>query len=140
MVVTVAMIVRMVVFMDVVVAMLVSMLVGGRLLLAHGRALKNVIVGVVMHVIVAMIVIMIMVMVVVVRGLLGLAPGKYCPPDLAYISKWMALPAGAQRHGSFAHNNPPKGCLEGGTIPPFQQHNQGSVYSDYRVKASGNFF
>ena len=53
------------------------------------------------------------------RGFLCLAPCKDLAPYLAYISKWMALPAGAQRHGGFTHIFLQSGLSGGGTALPF---------------------
>ena len=63
--------------------------------------------------------VMVVVMHVFVRGFLGLAPCKDLAPYLAYISKWMALPAGAQRHGGFTHIFLQSGLSGGGTALPF---------------------
>ena len=61
----------------------------------------------------------VVIVVVIVRCFLCLAPCKDLASYLAYISKWMALPAGAQRHGGFAHIFLQKGSVGRGYHPPF---------------------
>ena len=102
----------MVVFVGMIVRVFVRMVVGFTACL-----FVNVLVGMVVRVFVAGTAGMLMDM--FVRGFLCLAPCKDLAPYLAYISKWMALPAGAQRHGGFTHIFLQSGLSEGGTTLPF---------------------
>lgn len=102
----------MVVFVGMIVRVFVRMVVGFTACL-----FVNVLVGMFVRVFVAGTAGMLMDM--FVRGFLCLAPCKDLAPYLAYISKWMALPAGAQRHGGFTHIFLQSGLSGGGTALPF---------------------
>ena len=102
----------MVVFVGMIVRVFVRMVVGFTACL-----FVNVLVGMIVRVFVAGTAGMLMDM--FVRGFLCLAPCKDLAPYLAYISKWMALPAGAQRHGGFTHIFLQKGPVGRGYRPPF---------------------
>lgn len=123
MLVAAAMVVCVVVRMIVCVFMVMSVAAGSMLMRVFMRmtagftACANVLVGMIVRVFVAGTAGMLMDM--FVRGFLCLAPCKDLAPYLAYISKWMALPAGAQRHGGFTHIFLQSGLSEGGTALPF---------------------
>ena len=120
----VCVVVRMIVCMIVCVFMVMSVAAGMlmrvfmRMVVGFTACLfVNVLVGMFVRVFVAGTAGMLMDM--FVRGFLCLAPCKDLAPYLAYISKWMALPAGAQRHGGFTHIFLQSGLSGGGTALPF---------------------
>lgn len=120
----VCVVVRMIVCMIVCVFMVMSVAAGMlmrvfmRMVVGFTACLfVNVLVGMIVRVFVAGTAGMLMDM--FVRGFLCLAPCKDLAPYLAYVSKWMALPAGAQRHGGFTHIFLQKGPVGRGYHPPF---------------------
>lgn len=118
----VCVVVRMIVCMIVCVFMVMSVAAGMLMrvfmrMVVGFTACANVLVGMIVRVFMAGTAGMLMDM--FVRGFLCLAPCKDLAPYLAYISKWMALPAGAQRRGGFTHIFLQGGLSGGGTALPF---------------------
>lgn len=114
----VCVVVRMIVCMFMVMSVAAGMLMRVFMRMVVGfTACANVLVGMIVRVFVAGTAGMLMDM--FARGFLCLAPCKDLAPYLAYISKWMALPAGAQRHGGFTHIFLQSGLSGGGTALPF---------------------